>query len=352
MRTEAPDQTGKIICFPSPKNVGYMTSPLISGYLFGSPGPIGNKTSCGGRLSVVTTTHFLSGDMDQGRPSPRRTAGVPRMLRTYAEPFAPTASPLSLNATISPSSEMAPMSDRSNHDKSRSSVECAASAFTPTRQSSRAKSTLPSGAISCIVRSPVPRATNRSLPAREIANMRTPPDPRTPLNQSSFPSGDHANPVAPSKFVAITLAAPFRSQISTDDPLIPPEGWSTNAIDFPSGEKRAYSSSPLVDWNSALPIGNSSLPLLRTIARPEPSGAQSADVTSSAISRGVPPSSETVASVPAALYTSNSGFRSTARSPLLEIESSSLGPIPRGRASVPSTRLTKISLGLPSHAAP
>src|SRR6266436_6827286 len=79
MRVELPSLLMNIICFPSPKNVGYEISSVIGGYRLGSPELVGSKTSCGGKLPVVTSTHFLSGDIDHGRPSPRRTAGVPRM---------------------------------------------------------------------------------------------------------------------------------------------------------------------------------------------------------------------------------------------------------------------------------
>src|SRR5581483_7795489 len=173
------------------------------------------------------------------------------------------------NAIISPSGEMAPMSDQSDQDKSRSSVECGARALMPTRKSSPPKSSFPSDAISCTVIQTVFRAITRSSPVAETALIATAPGPRTALNQTSFPLGDQATPPADdvdTKPFAITLAVPFRSQV-TSDPAFEEGGWSTKAIDFPPGEKRGWPSQP-ADWNRTLPIGNSSLSLLRTIGRP------------------------------------------------------------------------------------
>src|SRR5581483_2019793 len=75
--------TPKITCFPTPKNTGYVMSSFIGGNRFVSPEPVGSKTSwpAEGRASPVARTHFLSGEMDQARPSPRRTAGAPWIPR-------------------------------------------------------------------------------------------------------------------------------------------------------------------------------------------------------------------------------------------------------------------------------
>ena len=72
---------------------------------------------------------------------------------------------------------------------------------------------------------------------------------------------------------------------------------SKKAIRSPCGEKRGEPI-PVSDLKRTLPSGNSSVPRSRTIARPRPSGDQSAPLTLETSSRGAPPGKESRASVP------------------------------------------------------
>ena len=82
-----------------------------------------------------------------------------------------------------------------------------------------------------------------------------------------------------------------------------------------------------------------------------PSGDQSAEATSSRTSRGVPPATGTRASVPKHGSHRFSQPSAIAISPAEEIARIPAGKMPSGRESELPTRVVKISLGFPSHAA-
>src|SRR6266699_7016761 len=69
-----------------------------------SPAPVGSSSSSCRALLPRASTHFPSGDSVGARPSPRRTAGEPSLLRTYSAPVSPPASPVSSNEISFPSS--------------------------------------------------------------------------------------------------------------------------------------------------------------------------------------------------------------------------------------------------------
>src|SRR6184192_677105 len=68
------------------------------------PAPVGSSSSSCRALLPRANAHFPSGDSVGARPSPRRTAGEPSLLRTYSAPVSPPASPVSSNEISFPSS--------------------------------------------------------------------------------------------------------------------------------------------------------------------------------------------------------------------------------------------------------
>src|SRR4051812_21155675 len=63
------------------------------------PAPVGSRKSAVGLSGLPAATHLPSGEIARVLPSPRRTAGLPSVGRTYTPYLSPAPSPLSVKAT-------------------------------------------------------------------------------------------------------------------------------------------------------------------------------------------------------------------------------------------------------------
>src|SRR5581483_816899 len=213
-------------------------------------------------------------------------------------------------------------------------------------------STRPSGAMSSRVNVPGTRKTSCSLPETSTLHSARFSPPCTAVNQISFPFTSHASPEADAHPVDNCFFCPLRSTTHTAPRSSNTDACSINAMRSPLGEKRTSLMPPALSY-STLPIGYSSRlrpPTSCTAAKP-PFLSQSAEFTLTNISRGAPPASGALASVPLVIcsFALCTACNESASSSDDEIASKYAGPKSSGRASGASDKVEYSCTGFPFH---